>query len=258
MKDDDNSTAKLILPNQRNEAIITYTNDDFVVGRNNFRLYSLESVNNVNILVSLSLTPPFNPQTMAIIGDSFSAFTGYIPDGYDSWYINPGNAVSKVEDMWWYKFCKETGCRIGDRNNSFSGTCICKTTRPGQENVSFVDRVSLIKDADLVIIEGGTNDNNIGVPMGNYQYSDWTPSDLLNFRPALAYVIDYLQKHLVGSKIIFMLNNGLSIEINSSVGTICDHYGVDILTLNNITKEEGHPNPLGHTQIKDQLLKFIR
>ena len=63
-----------------------------------------------------------------IIGDSYSTFKGYIPEGYAPYYTNePGNTdVRRVEETWWHQLQAETDCRIL-LNNSWSGSTICYT-----------------------------------------------------------------------------------------------------------------------------------
>ncbi len=72
-----------------------------------------------------------------ILGDSYSTFTGYIPDGYRAYYTPQGpyyiaensdlklekEQVCKVEQTWWYNLSKDYGVLI--RNCSWSGT-LCK------------------------------------------------------------------------------------------------------------------------------------
>ena len=261
MKSGDNSSAREIEPNiVTGEVETLYTNDDLSVGRNVLRFYSLGVKDSAKIVISLdSFETKKYPKTMAVIGDSFSAYPGFVPEGYECWYPqNPSiNNVQSVTDMWWYKFATQTGCRIADRNESISGTCVCKTTRPTQETLSFVDRVSLMKDAELFIIEGGTNDQAVSAPMGDYKYSDWTSADLFNFRPALAYVIDYIKKHFTGADILFMMNDDLSDTLKTSITTICGYYNVRLFAMQSISKQGGHPSIDGHTQICNQLIDLL-
>jgi hypothetical protein len=67
-----------------------------------------------------------------IIGDSYSTFKGYIPEGYAPYYTNePGNTdVRRVEETWWHQLQAETDCRIL-LNNSWSGSTICHTGYDG-------------------------------------------------------------------------------------------------------------------------------
>ena len=57
----------------------------------------------------------------------------------------------------------------------------------------------------------------------------------------------------VGANIYFILNDGLRDEINTSVKTICAHYGIQCIELTNIDKKSGHPSVAGMKQIADQV-----
>lgn len=49
--------------------------------------------------------------TVAVLGDFYSTFDGYIPEGNAAWYssVPQGeNDVVRVEDTWWHQFC--TAC----------------------------------------------------------------------------------------------------------------------------------------------------
>ena len=93
--------------------------------------------------------------------------------------------------------------------------------------------------------------------MGNYVYADWTSADLKAFRPATAYVIDYLQQKFPDALVVFMLNSGLRTDINQSVEEICQHYNVPLLKLANINKALDHPTYSGMRAIKNQLINLL-
>ncbi|MGN1154773.1 MAG: SGNH/GDSL hydrolase family protein, partial [Agathobacter sp.] len=44
--------------------------------------------------------------TMAILGDSYSTYDGYVPDDYATWYNDHGNEapndMTSVEQTWWH------------------------------------------------------------------------------------------------------------------------------------------------------------
>ena len=51
-------------------------------------------------------------KTFSVLGDSYSTFEGYIPEGNAWWYSSSPqgpNDVVKVEDTWWHRpFCRES------------------------------------------------------------------------------------------------------------------------------------------------------
>lgn len=195
--------------------------------------------------------------SFSIIGDSYSTFYGYTdPVSNGQWYPHLG--VTKLNQTWWKLLEAETGMKL-EQNNSWSGTTICNTSWNGNidtEN-SFVGRCDDLRQAGLIIVEGGTNDNNAGSPIGSYVYENWTEYDLRTFRGGTAYVLSYLQKKYPESQVVFMLNNGLRDDINTSVETICKRLDVPLFKINSISKEDDHPSISGMVQIKDQFVKFL-
>ena len=68
-------------------------------------------------------------QTVAVLGDSYSTFEGFIPKGYATWYttaVQKVTDVNKVEQTWWWQVIKEGGYKMGNIN-SYSGSTICNT-----------------------------------------------------------------------------------------------------------------------------------
>lgn len=203
-------------------------------------------------------------KTFTILGDSYSTYKEFVEPATNAvWYptsANTPNDVKDVNDTWMKLFAQEYGAELV-MNNSYSGSPICYDGYGAGETdsteFSYVKRVENLKEAELIIVEGATNDAWAGAQIGEYKYSDWTDTDLTTFRPALAYVFDYMKKNYPASDVVFMLNNGLSPEIIESVETICEHYGVRLLKLQDISKRSDHPNMQGMTEIKNQLIDFL-
>ncbi len=203
-------------------------------------------------------------KTFTVLGDSYSTYEGFVEPATNAvWYptsANTPNNVKDVNDTWINLFIKEYGAELV-MNNSFSGSPICYDGYGSGETdsmaSSYVKRVENLKEAELIIVEGATNDDWAGAQLGEYKYSDWDDTDLSTFRPALAYVFDYLKKNYPNSDVVFMLNNGLSNDITESTETICEYYEVPLLKLENISKRSDHPNMQGMIEIKDQLIDFL-
>jgi len=170
-------------------------------------------------------------QTVAVLGDSYSTFEGFIPKGYATWYspTTPPETtdVNKVEQTWWWQVIKEGGYKMGNIN-SYSGATICNTGYNDADYTdrSFITRSSLLGNPDIILICGATNDNWADAPLGNYQYSDWKRADLYCFRPAMA--------------------------------KFCKTYQVPVIALHDIDKKNGHPTIKGMKSIADQVLKVIK
>ena len=208
---------------------------------------------------SAAQTPAQKYGSFSVIGDSYSTFMGFTdPLPNAQWYPHAGNAMASVEQTWWKLFEHASGMELV-QNNSFSGSTICTHSWNNTTDLtnSFVGRVDNLREAGLIIVEGATNDNNAGSVIGNYVWDNFTDTDKRTFRGGTAYVIDFLQKKYPESQLLFMLNNGLRADINESVQTICDHYGVPVLKLHDITKIEDHPDVAGMIAINEQLMEML-
>ena len=210
--------------------------------------------------------------TFAIIGDSYSSFKGYMADSSAAtWYpasdhnMNDTNDVENVEQTWWYKFANTYNSRLLE-NNSWSGSTIAYDSYSeglddGKET-SFIQRMNLITTPQLILIYGGTNDSWVAGDtkrddfLGEYKYSDFSESDFIYFRPALAYLLDKLKHKHIGAKIIFMLNSSLS-NIKESVHEICAHYEIGVCEITDIALAHSHPTSEGMTTIAKQIIEFL-
>ncbi len=200
--------------------------------------------------------------SVSILGDSYSTFEGYVqPDTNALWYFNKVRTqtdVTSVQQTWWHLFVKNQGYRLCV-NNSFSGSTICNTGYRNEDysERSFIARMDHLGNPDVIFIFGATNDAWAGAPIGEYQYENWKKADLYQFRPAMAYMLNYLVNRYPNVELYFLLNSELKESINESVKTICAYYKVDCIQLHDIDKKGGHPSILGMRQISDQIAAYI-
>lgn len=197
--------------------------------------------------------------SVSILGDSYSTYEGYLtPSTNAIWYQvkNAGNKtdVTSVRQTWWHQLISSQGWKLCV-NNSYSGSTICHTGYDGNDfsDRSFLTRMDNLGCPDILFVFGATNDSWSGAPIGEFKYDGIAGGDLWTFRPALAYLLAHLQDRYLGTDIYFILNDGLSAEVTSSVKTICEHYGVKCIVLHNIHKISGHPSVKGMKQIADQI-----
>lgn len=201
-------------------------------------------------------------KSVSILGDSYSTFDGYmVPDTNFVWYntrITQKTDVTSVKQTWWYQFIKDNNYKL-EVNNSFSGSTICNTGYQKQDysTRSFIRRMDNLGSPDVIFIFGATNDAWANAPIGLFKYNDWTKEELYDFRPAMAYMLDYMLSRYPNVKIYFLLNSDLKETINESVKTICKHYNVDCIELKDIDKKEGHPSIKGMKQISNQISDFL-
>lgn len=216
------------------------------------------------LLLTLCLSAGAQTKTVAVLGDSYSTFEGAIPKGNAIWYFKQNDPnltdVNNVEQTWWSLLVKKMGWTLG-MNNSYSGSTICNTgyNKADYSECSFTKRMSnLGENPDVILIFGATNDSWAHSPVGEFMYENITKENLRSFRPAMAYMLDWMTKNYKKSKIYFLLNDGLSAEVTESSKTICEHYGVTCIELENIDKKAGHPSVKGMQQIAEQVEQAIK
>ena len=193
---------------------------------------------------------------VSVLGDSYSTFIGIIPANYATFYPNDRNDVTEIEQTWWSLYIKAKGYEL-EKNDSWGGTTICGTGygRMDSSRNNFIARVDSLGNPGIIFVFGGTNDDWANSPMGEYQYSDWTKEDCKNFRPALACLIDMLQKRYPQAELCFILNSELKESVNESMREVCKHYNVKLVELHDIEKQNGHPSISGMKSIYEQLLE---
>lgn len=202
-----------------------------------------------------------------IIGDSYSTYKGYIPEGNHFFYSDEKteNPIIKgVEKTWWSILANENNLNIV-LNDSFSGSTICNTVREELTvESSFVSRIDKYIEKNFfeenkintMFIFGGTNDSWIDSPIGNLKYSDWTADDLKCVLPAFCYLIDKAKK--VAEDILVIINTDLKEEITNGFMEACGKNEIKYLYLKEIDKENGHPTELGMKQISKQVMECLK
>ena len=197
-----------------------------------------------------------------IMGDSYSTYKGYIPDGYNCYYSDERKeapVVAGVERTWWRILSSEKDINIV-LNDSFSGSTICNTVRETLSvDSSFVSRIDKYiaenffaeNKINTMLIFGGTNDSWINAPIGELKYSDWSAEDLKNVLPAFCYLINRAKKAV--ENIIVIINSELKNEITEGFMEACEKNKITFVSLDNIDKDRGHPTELGMKQISEQI-----
>lgn len=207
----------------------------------------------------------------SILGDSFSTFEGYVePDSNDVWYCPPPYNlidVTSVEQMWWHKVATEMKWVL-DKNNSFSGSLICNfwgyNAGPYYSPHSFIRRMDNLGNPDVIFVFGGTNDVWNGAYCGEFVYSDWTEGQLEQYRPAMAYLLENLNRLYPKAKIYFLVDMDLcdydytGQRFVESVHEIARHYHVECIDLHGIHTNWAHPNAEGQDDIARQVIEALQ
>ncbi|MBR4881126.1 MAG: hypothetical protein IKU19_04290 [Clostridia bacterium] len=204
-----------------------------------------------------------------IFGDSYSTFHGYIPEHYAAYYWqepDPCHGLNRLEQTWWHQLMRETNSNIVV-NNSWSGSTVGYTGYEGEntEVNSFIARLEKYiaegffedKDIDTVFIFGGTNDCWCGAEVGEVQYDNFEKSDLYRVLPAVCYMIKRTKEALPDAKIYWLINTELTDSITEGIKAACRHYDIEYVAFEHIKKVDGHPTPVGMTEIKNEIMKHL-
>ena len=113
------------------------------------------------------------------------------------------------------------------------------------------------KNADIVVVFGGTNDSWSNAPLGEIKYSGWEEKDLFSVLPAVCYFLNLLKETLPQTKIYCLINTEIKPEIASCMKNACKEYGITPVSFDKIDKTSGHPTIQGMKDIKNSVLKVI-
>lgn len=222
------------------------------------RKYSLLLISAICCMTAYAQKP-----SISILGDSYSTFEGYVtPSTNEMWYYEESGNRTDVNDVtqtWWWLVAKEGGYKLCV-NNSYSGSTIGYRGYDGNDysDRSFLSRMDQLGNPDVILVFGGTNDSWAGEPVGEYKYQNLSKADFYTFRPAMAFMLQYLTNRYPNVDIYFILNSELRDDITESCKTICRHYGVECIQLYDIHKLNGHPSIKGMRAIADQVLNKVK
>ena len=203
-----------------------------------------------------------------IFGDSYSTFSGAVPEGFHVYYTGKRDAEPDLQDanqLWWKLLMAETNSTVL-QNNSFSGSTICNTVREWlDETTTFIARcdhlsqIGFFKEnsVDTVFILGGTNDSWINAPVGEVMFGEIDQQSLYSVLPAVCYLLRRIREELPDARIVQVLNTGLKESITDGMKAAAAHYGTDVVELHDIEKIAGHPTINGMIQMKDQILEQL-
>lgn len=207
---------------------------------------------------------------ISVIGDSISTFRGFVPSGYGCHYPTADYDLTSVSQTYWYRLAHDlmSDARI-ERNISFSGTAVTRTTNPAYSSQSWYGKDFCARfiaqggvgRPDIVLIHGGTNDyaHNVDklAPNIAIQSAD-APSDAVlaelfaaadaattraeiealddtTFCTAYIKLIRLLRERYPNVKIVCIIGDYLSTGIEQSTIKIAEHYGaksVDLYAVN--------------------------
>ena len=206
---------------------------------------------------------------VVILGDSYSTFENYIPDGYSCWYYPTASYtdVHSVKETWWHQLIHSTHSQLM-LNSSYSGSTICNT---GYDNAdvsssSFVGRITELlnktdfekEKVDTLIIYGGLNDYWANAPFGEFIYENWTKEDLYCIYPAFTYLLSTAKQGLPNARIVVIIEELLSEKMKENLAFLCQQLDVEYIQPKNISKKNSHPDLLGMDQLTEQIIEYFK
>ena len=205
-----------------------------------------------------------------IIGDSYSTFRGYVPEGYEVYYaeeIIRETDVTKVEETWWHQVMDEAGLNL-ILNDSWCGAPIGYTGYEGEDcsqSTSFIYRLRKLKNSGFfdkneiytVFAFGGTNDSWADAPLGNVQSSRWEEKDLYFVLPAICCFFYELRELLPDAEIYCLINSGLKPEITQCMLDACKRHTMIPITFAHMDRMGDHPTIEGMKEIKSAVMAAI-
>ncbi len=201
--------------------------------------------------------------SFSILGDSYSTFQGWIPEGNSCYYPNLENVddMFQVEQTWWHMLMLRREMKLL-RNESYSGATVCTQVREQQPpESSFTVRAHYLKEfkdengrgPELIILFGCTNDSWLDREVGQVKFENRTAEDLKCVLPAYCETVAVLQQENPGAKVVCVINTDLKPEICRGILDAAAYYGAVAVELANIDKQNGHPSALGMQQIAEQV-----
>ena len=145
-------------------------------------------------------------------------------------------------------------------NFGVSGTRIAKQVRRTvnpDDDVYMCRAVKMPQDANFTFVFGGTNDSWSNAPLGEMKFADWEEKDLFFVLPAICYFAYRLKTDLPKAEIVFIINTEIKEEIQNCMEELAIRYGIKAVRLQDISKDEGHPNKEGMEQICQQVLAVL-
>lgn len=204
-----------------------------------------------------------------VLGDSYSAHSDFIPSGYRFYYSPQSereNARIELEEMWWSRLAEMTGSKIVLAAGA-SGSAISYTGWQGDDiEYSFIARFErFVKEGffkenkiDTFILFGGTNDSWIPSPLGEIKHENITEDDKKCVLPAICYLLGEIKKILPNARVLVIENDGIKGPIIETFDSEAERYGFDVIKLQNIQKELGHPTSVGMREIAEQIYEYLK
>lgn len=175
----------------------------------------------------------FNGLSFSVMGDSFSAFAGHVPTGYDVYYAGNNAGVYSYDQMWFNILANRLGM-TPLVINAVSGSLVTKGIRTDRLESSSEERCAgLGTSPDIIFIAMGLNDYTYSAPMGDWN-GRTNPGDdaVYTFRNAYATMLERIRINYPNALTIvitpFYAGRGINIGPNLVNGIpLCEKDYVD-------------------------------
>ena len=209
-------------------------------------------------------------KNVLILGDSYSTFQGFVPEGYEIYYSErkrPETDVTKVSQTWWHQVMAEAKLNLV-HNNSWSGSTIGYTgynNRDCSRSSSFIYRMRQLiaegffekNEIHKVFLFGGTNDSWSDAPLGEEKFADWQEQELFCVLPAIGCICKLLKDTLPDADIYCLMNTEIKDEIIACMEKACEKFGLIPVHFDHIDKHCDHPTIQGMQDIKNSVLRVL-
>ena len=220
----------------------------------------------------------FDGKVISILSASTSTFEGYTPvaDGFNLDHRDrypQDNLLTHVNDTWWMQTIQELNAKLGI-NDSWAGSQVLNTqdTNSGDlgpdaamASITRIKNLGANGTPDVILFFGGGNDMGRGVALGSFDPAtaptevDLTATKWESFADAYVAAIMRLQYFYPEAKILAMTSYPMPSYVTQAkldkygpvVQAICDHYGVEYLSLQDcgvtfeMLPDDIHPNAEG-------------
>ena len=220
----------------------------------------------------------FDGKVISILSASTSTFEGYTPvaDGFNLDHRDrypQDNLLTHVNDTWWMQTIQELNAKLGI-NDSWAGSQVLNTqdTNSGDlgpdaamASITRIKNLGSNGTPDVILFFGGGNDMGRGVALGSFDPAtaptevDLTATKWESFADAYVAAIMRLQYFYPEAKILAMTSYPMPSYVTQAkldkygpvVQAICDHYGVEYLSLQDcgvtfeMLPDDIHPNAEG-------------
>lgn len=219
----------------------------------------------LKLIMSERLFPPhpLDGRTLVILGDSYSTYQGYNPEGYEVYYPNDGIMdVDSVKKTWWHRLITKHHMQLL-KNDSWSGSTVSTSVRKEHPaEASFLVRMRDTLDGEdkpeVIILFGGTNDSWMNNPVGQNQYADWTEEEDGMTLPAFGHLFRFAKEQNPDALVICVVNTELLPEIEAGLEEACAHEKIVCVKLRDIEKKWGHPTAAGMKAIAEQISEALK